>query len=122
TRIEDLRAIPWVFSWSQCRVMLPAWYGFGTAVNRWLETRGSECFARLQAMYQSWPYFMTTLSNMDMVLAKSDISIASRYAELVDNPALREKIFSRIRHEWETNVRPLLASTEHETVWQRDPR
>ena len=121
TRIEDLRAIPWVFSWSQCRVMLPAWYGFGTAVNRWLEARGSEGLARLQAMYRSWPYFMTTLSNMDMVLAKSDMSIASRYAELVDDAALREKIFSRIRHEWEATVRALLAITEQETLLQRNP-
>jgi phosphoenolpyruvate carboxylase len=121
SRIEDLRAIPWVFSWSQCRVMLPAWYGFGSAVNRWLEARGSEGLTRLRAMYQSWPYFMTTLSNMDMVLAKSDMSIASRYAELVGDAALREKIFSRLRNEWETTVRALLAITEQETLLQGNP-
>src|SRR5262249_55900693 len=121
TRIEDLRAIPWVFSWSQCRVMLPAWYGFGTAVNRWLTTRGSEGFALLRAMYQSWPYFMTTLSNMDMVLAKSDLSIASRYTELVEDAALRERIFSRLRNEWEATVQALLAITEQKTLLQGNP-
>jgi phosphoenolpyruvate carboxylase len=121
TQIEDLRAIPWVFSWSQCRVMLPAWYGFGTAVGRWLAVRGSEALARLRAMYQSWPFFTTTLSNMDMVLAKSDMSIASRYAELVADPALRKEIFSRLRGEWDATVRALLAITEQETLLQGNP-
>ena len=121
TRIEDLRAIPWVFSWSQCRVMMPAWYGFGTAVGRWLTERGSEGLARLRAMYQSWPFFTTTLSNMDMVLAKSDMSIASRYAELVADAALREKIFSRLRGEWDATVRALLAITEQGTLLQGNP-
>ena len=95
-RIEDLRAIPWVFSWAQCRLMLPGWYGFGTAVKAWLETRPSGGMALLQAMYREWPFFQMLLSNMDMVLAKSDIAIASRYAELVADVELRDRIFRSI--------------------------
>jgi phosphoenolpyruvate carboxylase len=82
-RIEDLRAIPWVFSWAQCRLMLPGWYGFGSAVKAWLEAQPSRGMKLLQAMYREWPFLQMLLSNMDMVLAKSDIAIASRYAELV---------------------------------------
>ena len=85
SRIEDLRAIPWVFSWSQCRLMLPGWYGFGTAVKAWVKAHPEDGLATLQAMYRDWPFFKTMLSNMDMVLAKSDIAIASRYAELVSD-------------------------------------
>src|SRR6478752_484277 len=96
-RIEDLRAIPWVFSWSQCRLMLPGWYGFGSAVGSWINSHPANGMAILKAMYRDWPFFTTMLSNMDMVLAKSDIAIASRYAELVSDPALREGIFGRLR-------------------------
>jgi phosphoenolpyruvate carboxylase len=84
-RIEDLRAIPWVFSWAQMRLMLPGWYGFGSAVASWLEAEPATGMATLQAMYREWPFFQMLLSNMDMVLAKSDIAIASRYAELVSD-------------------------------------
>src|SRR5262249_52954598 len=87
TRIEDLRAIPWVFSWAQCRLMLPGWYGFGSAVEAWLKEQ-PDGMTVLQAMYREWPFFKMLLSNMDMVLAKSDVAIASRYAELVSDPAL----------------------------------
>ncbi len=83
-RIDDLRAIPWVFSWAQCRLMLPGWYGFGSAVNQWLEKR-PDGLPLLQEMYREWPFFRTQLSNMDMVLSKSSIAIASRYAELVED-------------------------------------
>ena len=87
TRVEDLRAIPWVFGWAQCRLMLPAWYGFGAAVTAWIEAHPDSGMALLQAMAREWPFFQTLLSNMDMVLAKSDIGIASRYKELVDGRA-----------------------------------
>ncbi len=102
--IEDLRAIPWVFSWAQCRLMLPGWYGFGTAVAKWIEAHPQDGLARLQAMHDDWGFFRTTLSNMDMVLAKSDIAIASRYAELVGDAALRQSIFERLRAEWQASV------------------
>ena len=67
-KIEDLRAIPWVFSWAQCRVMLPGWYGFGTAVKAWTEANPDHGLEVLSAMYRNWPFFTTLLSNMDMVL------------------------------------------------------
>ena len=110
-RIEDLRAIPWVFSWSLARIMLPGWYGFGTAVDQLLERRGEGGLATLKEMYRNWPFFQSLLSNMDMLLAKSDIHIASRYAELVTDHELRDRIFGRIRAEMQRTVNHLLAIT-----------
>jgi len=102
-RIEDLRAIPWGFSWGQCRLLLPGWYGFGSAIGAWInDAQGGskdEKIATLRAMHAQWPFFATLLSNMDMVLAKTDLAIASRYAELVADTALRERIYKRITHE-----------------------
>ena len=106
--IETLRAIPWVFSWAQCRLMLPGWYGFGSAVDAWLEEHGAEGLALLQEMHRDWPFFASVLSNMEMVLSKADIAIASRYADLVTDPELRAAIFSRIRAELESTVSALL--------------
>ncbi len=93
--IEDLRAMPWSFSWGQCRLTLPGWYGFGSAVEQFLAAAGSaaarkERLALLQRMYAQWPFFRTLLSNMDMVLAKSDLALASRYSELVADRKLRQ--------------------------------
>jgi phosphoenolpyruvate carboxylase len=121
TRIEDLRAIPWVFSWAQCRLMLPGWYGFGAAVKTWLKARPTDGMTLLKAMYRDWPFFEGLLSNMDMVLAKSDIAIASRYAELVTDTSLREAIFSRIRSEWRDTIDALLAIMGHEALLQANP-
>ncbi|MGO9004840.1 MAG: phosphoenolpyruvate carboxylase [Beijerinckiaceae bacterium] len=118
-RIDDLRAIPWVFSWAQCRLMLPGWYGFGTACAAWLAK--SEDLAQLQAMYRDWPFFRMLLSNMEMVLAKSNIGIASRYAELVPDKALRDTIFGRIRAEWTQSIDALLAITEQKELLQDSP-
>jgi len=112
-RIEDLRAIPWVFSWAQCRLMLPGWYGFGSAVDGYLAAN-SDGLATLRRMLKSWPFFKSLLSNMDMVLAKSDLAIASRYAELVGDIELRERIFGQIRHEWELTKKHLLAILEQD--------
>jgi phosphoenolpyruvate carboxylase len=99
-KIEDLRAIPWVFSWSQCRLMLPGWYGFGSAVETW-QARNGGSISQLQEMYREWPFFRAVLSNLDMVLAKTDLAIASRYAELVSDKKLRQQVFSRLSDEWE---------------------
>jgi phosphoenolpyruvate carboxylase len=121
TKIEDLRAIPWVFSWAQCRLMLPGWYGFGAAVEAWLKDHPKDGLAALQAMYRDWPFFRTLLSNMDMVLAKSNIAIASRYAELVADEALREEIFSRIRAERQRSIDALLAITGHDALLGTNP-
>ena len=120
-RIADLRAIPWVFSWAQCRLMLPGWYGFGSAVTTWLETEPKRGIAMLQAMYREWPFFQMLLSNMDMVLAKSDIAIASRYAELVSDTALRDRIFSRLRAEWQTTVGTLLTIMGQKSLLESNP-
>ena len=99
--IEDLRAIPWGFSWGQCRLTLPGWYGFGSAVDSFLNAADAaarkERLALLQKMHQQWPFFRTLLSNMDMVLAKSDLALASRYAELVADTRLRKQDLRRHR-------------------------
>lgn len=121
TRIEDLRAIPWVFSWSQCRLMLPGWYGFGSAVKAWLATGPQEGLAHLQRMYREWSFFATLLSNMDMVLAKTDLAIAARYAELVHDSTLRETIFQRICREWQDTVDALLAITGQQELLDGNP-
>jgi phosphoenolpyruvate carboxylase len=121
TRIEDLRAIPWVFGWSQCRLMLPGWYGFGTAIKAWLAARPRDGMRILQEMYREWPFFQTLLSNMDMVLAKSNIAIASRYAELVEDTELREAIFPRLRAEWQHTIEMLLATTGQQALLDRNP-
>ena len=118
--IEDLRAIPWVFSWAQCRLMLPGWYGFGSAVDTWLSTNPNG-LDTLRRMYQRWPFFRTLLSNMDMVLSKTDLGIASRYAELVSDPALRESVFNRIRAEWELTTKHLLAIEEQAELLADNP-
>jgi phosphoenolpyruvate carboxylase len=107
-RIEDLRAIPWGFSWGQCRLLLPGWYGFGAAISGWLaDGNREERLALLQEMFKQWPFFATLLSNMDMVLAKTDLPIARRYAELVPDAALRETIFKRIAAEYGETLRCL---------------
>jgi len=115
-RIEDLRAIPWVFSWAQSRLMLPGWYGFGSAINAYLEKHGEQGLNRLQEMAVTWPFFKTLLSNMDMVLSKSSIAIGSRYAELVPDKKLREDIFGRIETEWRETIRNLLAIIDKKTL------
>ena len=116
-RIEDLRAIPWGFSWGQCRLTLPGWYGFGSAVNSFLNEPGTrdrkDRLALLQRMVRQWPFFRTLLSNMDMVMAKSDLALASRYAELVGNSRLRKKIFGAIEAEWHLTADALAQITGH---------
>jgi phosphoenolpyruvate carboxylase len=119
-RIEDLRAIPWVFGWSQCRLMLPGWYGFGSAIKAWLATRPRDGMGMLREMYREWPFFQTLLSNMDMVLAKSNIAIASRYAALVHSE-LRVAIFPRLRGEWQHTIEMLLAITGQQTLLEQNP-
>ncbi|ARN19562.1 phosphoenolpyruvate carboxylase [Piscinibacter gummiphilus] len=102
--IEDLRAIPWGFSWGQCRVALPGWCGFGSAVEKFLgkdEAQRKEGLTVLRRMHKQWPFFRTLLSNLDMVIAKSDLAIAARYAELVEDKKLGKRIFTAIEAEWQ---------------------
>ena len=119
--IEDLRAIPWVFSWAQCRLMLPGWYGFGSAVKAYVEAHPRDGLEALREMYVRWPFFRTLLSNMDMVMAKSSLAIASRYARLVEDVALREKIFARISREWRDSVDALNAIMEQAKLLESNP-
>jgi phosphoenolpyruvate carboxylase len=121
TAIGDLRAIPWVFSWAQCRLMLPGWFGFGTAVKAYIDAHPKDGLQALKAMYASWPFFRTLLSNMDMVLAKSSLAIASRYARLLDDVPLREKIFARISREWRDSVDALNAIMEQSKLLESNP-
>jgi phosphoenolpyruvate carboxylase len=101
--IEDLRAIPWSFSWGQCRMALPGWCGFGSAIDGFLADAATRKprLELLQRMHRQWPFFRTLLSNLDMVLAKSDLRIAERYVELVEDKRLGKRIFGAIRAEWE---------------------
>jgi len=122
--IEDLRAIPWGFSWGQCRLTLPGWYGFGSAVEEFLQADGTDPkrqLALLQKMYRQWPFFKTLLSNMDMVLAKSDLALASRYSELVTDTRLRKRIFSSIEAEWQRTTQALAQITEEEDRLASNP-
>jgi phosphoenolpyruvate carboxylase len=113
--IEDLRAIPWVFSWAQARIMLPGWYGAGHAFAAFAD-RGL-----LAEMVASWPFLAATLSNLEMVLAKSDMGVAARYATLVPDVALRGAIFDRIRGGWETTRDQLLSLTGQASLLERQP-
>jgi len=117
--IEDLRAIPWSFSWGQCRLTLPGWFGFGAAVQAFVHgadgalpaAQVKERTALLQSMQKQWPFFQTLLSNMDMVMAKSDLALAARYAELVPDARLRRRIFSAIEAEWQRTADALALIT-----------
>ncbi len=107
-RIEDLRAIPWGFSWGQCRLTLPGWFGFGSAIHELLHDakpkERATNLARLKRMYRQWPFFRTLLSNMDMALSKADLDLAALYSELVADARLRKKIFSAMCEEWDKTV------------------
>ena len=98
-RIEDLRAIPWVFSWSQCRLMLPGWYGTASAFEAW--ATDDVKVDQLRSMYRDWQFFRTVMSNMGMVLAKTDLDIAARYASLVTDQTQADDVFGRISAEHE---------------------
>jgi phosphoenolpyruvate carboxylase len=124
-KIEDLRAIPWGFSWGQCRLTLPGWYGFGSAVENFLnkptDKEREAALALLQKMVKQWPFFKTLLSNMDMVLAKSDLALASRYSELVTDAKMRKKIFSAIEAEWHRTAQVLTLITGDKHRLEHNP-
>jgi phosphoenolpyruvate carboxylase len=122
--IEDLRAIPWVFSWSQCRLAIPGWYGFGSAVQDWTRNYSEgdvAALAHLQEMAAQWPFFRTVLANMDMVLAKTDLAIAARYADLVPDRAIAKQIFDIIIAEWQRSVGCLRAITGKASLLEDNP-
>jgi len=104
TSISDLRAIPWVLAWSQSRVMLPGWYGTGTAFEAWIGEEDGRLEV-LQDLYRRWPFFRTVLSNMAQVLSKADMGLAARYSELVEDEALRRRVFGKIVDEHDRTIR-----------------
>ncbi|MEP7282187.1 MAG: phosphoenolpyruvate carboxylase, partial [Rubrivivax sp.] len=123
--IDDLRAIPWSFSWGQCRVALPGWCGFGSAVEQWIAAAGPDAaadrVALLQRMHRQWPFFRTLLSNLDMVLAKSDLRVAARYVELVEDKRVARRIFGAIRAEWERSQSALTQISGEQGHLQSNP-
>jgi phosphoenolpyruvate carboxylase len=138
--IEDLRAIPWSFSWGQCRLGLPGWCGFGSGVQAFLEgAEGPDGAGRggrgqrddagrraarvqlLQRMHRQWPFFRTLLSNLDMVLAKTDLGLAQRYAELVEDRKSGRRIFALLQTEWQRTSDALALITGEPTRLQSNP-
>ncbi len=120
-RIEDLRAIPWVFSWGLSRTLLPGWLGFGSAVKQFIDREGEAGLVQLQAMYRNWAFFRGLMSNMDMVLSKTDMGIASRYAGLVEDVELRDRIFGEIYGEWKITLKMLSKVTGNTSLLQDNP-
>ncbi len=120
TSISDLRAIPWVLAWSQSRVMLPGWYGTGTAFESWI-AEGDGRLEVLRDLYRRWPFFATVLSNMAQVLAKSDLGLAARYSELVQDEVLRHRVFDKIVTEHERTIRMHKLITGHDDLLADNP-
>nr|WP_099225544.1 phosphoenolpyruvate carboxylase [Mycobacterium persicum] len=122
--IADLRAIPWVLAWSQSRVMLPGWYGAGTAFEQWIAA-GPEGEAErldvLHDLYQRWPFFRSVLSNMAQVLAKSDLGLAAHYAELVADESLRRRVFDKIVDEHHRTITLYKRITGHDDLLADNP-
>jgi phosphoenolpyruvate carboxylase len=124
TAISDLRAIPWVLSWSQSRVMLPGWYGTGAAFEDWVAEGPNTEEARLevlQDLYEKWPFFRSVLSNMAQVLAKADMGLAARYSELVDDEALRHRVFDKIVAEHDRTIKMLRLITGQDDLLADNP-
>jgi len=115
--VEDLRAIPWVFSWTQARCIIPGWYSISTGLDAYLENGGD--METLQEMYENWPFFRTKLDNASLALARTDLGIAEEYADLAD-PELRERIYPRLVEEYEDTVEKVLEITGQDGLLSRD--
>jgi phosphoenolpyruvate carboxylase len=120
-RVEDLRAIPWVFSWGQARHGLPGFYGFGTAVDKFLAKDRRKRLALLRSMYADWPFFRSLVDKTDMVLAKADMGIAALYAGLVSDKALAKSVFSRVQKEHAHTLKSLALITGQRTPLANNP-
>ncbi|MGH2941504.1 MAG: phosphoenolpyruvate carboxylase, partial [Solirubrobacteraceae bacterium] len=118
TRIEDFRAIPWVFSWTQARAVLPAWYGLGTALEA---ARAEHGVALLREMERDWPFFAALVSNAEMACVKADLDIARRYAALCSDDAVRERIWPTIEAEFHRTLREIGAVRDEERLLDREP-
>ncbi|NOY43793.1 MAG: phosphoenolpyruvate carboxylase [Planctomycetes bacterium] len=117
--LDDLRAIPWVFSWTQCRCLIPAWYGFGTAAAEILED--AELLQLLRSMYRDWPFFRATVDNAELALAKTDLGIAGQYAEMADDTELLARIEAMIAEEFHRTRDAILAITENDELIDGTP-
>ncbi|MGW5224657.1 phosphoenolpyruvate carboxylase [Nocardia niigatensis] len=118
--VYDLRAIPWVMAWSQSRVMLPGWYGTGTAFEQWIGDDPAR-LAALSDLYRRWPFFQTVLSNLAQVMAKADMDIAAAYADLVPDAALRATVFGMICDEFGRTARMHAAITGTDELLADNP-
>ncbi|MGH9450638.1 MAG: phosphoenolpyruvate carboxylase [Terriglobia bacterium] len=119
--IENLRAIPWVFAWTQSRHFLPSWYGVGFAFDEFIRLHAPHGTELLRKMYRGWPFFSVLVDNAEISLAKTDLYIAGRYAALVGSASAREKIFGRIQEEYERTVRRTLEIREGHHLLERQP-
>ncbi|WIV67673.1 phosphoenolpyruvate carboxylase [Natrialbaceae archaeon AArc-T1-2] len=115
--VEDLRAIPWVFSWTQSRCILPGWYALATGLDAFLADGGS--METLQEMYDEWPFFRTTLDNAALSLARTELEIAAEYAALADDD-LRERFFPRLSTEYERGVELVTTISQRDSLHTRD--
>src|SRR5262249_28592057 len=121
-----LRAIPWVFSWGQCRLLLPGWYGFGSGVEAFLAAADGTSERRkrlelLSEMLTRWSFFRALTSNMEMVLAKSDLAVGGRYAALARDRVRGRAIFTAIRDEWALTMRHWLAISGQKQLLESNP-
>ncbi|MHC0040966.1 phosphoenolpyruvate carboxylase [Streptococcus periodonticum] len=120
TEIGGLRAIPWVFSWSQSRVMFPGWYGVGSSFKEFIDENPEENLAFLRKMYKNWPFFQSLLSNVDMVLSKSNMNIAFEYAQLCEDKEVQE-IYYTILDEWQLTKNVILAIEDYDELLEENP-
>ncbi|WP_010277218.1 phosphoenolpyruvate carboxylase [Paenibacillus senegalensis] len=119
-RFEDLRAIPWVFAWTQCRYLLPAWYAAGSAFQKFYNGQ-PERMAKLQEMYQKWPFFKTTIDNLQMALAKADLNIAKEYGRMIKDQEIANRMYELIRKEYELTSQLILDITGQSEIMDNDP-
>lgn len=120
TEIGGLRAIPWVFSWSQSRVMFPGWYGVGSSFKEFIDENPKENLTFLRKMYKNWPFFQSLLSNVDMVLSKSNMNIAFEYAKLCEDEKVQE-IYYTILDEWQLTKNVILAIEDYDELLEENP-
>ena len=118
-RFEDLRAIPWVFAWTQSRQLIPAWYATGTGLKAYVDKTGD--IELMREMYAHWPFFQATINNLQMALTKADLDIAEAYTEMVESPEVVDRIFGQIKDEYELTKQLILDITQQEELMDHQP-
>jgi phosphoenolpyruvate carboxylase len=117
---SSVRAIAWVFGWAQSRHTIPAWYGIGSSLKKWLG-KDAKRVKKLQEMYRNWPFFNALLSNTQMALFKAEMKIAAEYAELCEDPAVGEKVYGLIKSEYDQTTRNIFKVAQIETLLEENP-